>query len=100
MESDRLRLLPKAARGLIFGALTGAGPWRGCGLFRRCILDTELSGLRATASTGCSIIASMCSSGKVDGKAFDGDEAVASVAFRVDAKNGFAHPAIEKGFSS
>src|SRR6185503_7487611 len=46
MESDRLRLSPKAARSLIFGALTGAGTLpKNAGYFADAILDTELSGL-------------------------------------------------------
>jgi len=54
------RLTPRAARQLIFAALTGAGTSpANADCFTAAILDTELSGMEATASTGCSTIASM-----------------------------------------
>ena len=71
MESDRLRLSPKAARSLIFGALTGAGTLpKNAGYFADAILDTELSGLEAMASTGCSTIASMRAAARSTGEPF------------------------------
>jgi (2R)-3-sulfolactate dehydrogenase (NADP+) len=38
-------------------------------------------------------------SGKVDGRAKPSIRKLSPVAFRIDAKQGFAHPAIEKGFA-
>ena len=86
MTEAMLRLTPNAARKLIFNALTGAGTSaENARYFTEAILDTEFSGLKAMASTGCSIIASMCKSGKVDGMARPTVNKLSPVAFRVDA---------------
>jgi (2R)-3-sulfolactate dehydrogenase (NADP+) len=100
MESDRLRLSPKAARSLIFGALTGAGTLpKNAGYFADAILDTELSGLGGHGFYWLQYYCEHARSGKVDGRAVPTVTKLSPVAFRVDAKRGFAHPAIEKGFS-
>ena len=100
MESDRLRLSPKAARSLIFGALTGAGTLpKNAGYFADAILDTELSGLEGHGFYWLQYYCEHARSGKVDGRAVPTVTKLSPVAFRVDAKRGFAHPAIEKGFS-
>ena len=100
MASNQLRLSPKAARSLIFGALTGAGTRaRSAGYFADAILDTELSGLEGHGFYWLQYYCEHVSSGKVDGKAVPTVTKLSPVAFRVDAWRGFAHPAIEKGFS-
>jgi len=101
MASNRLRLSPKAARKLIFEALTGAGTRAAnAGYFSDAILDTELSGLEGHGFYWLQYYCEHVRSGKVDGKAIPKVEKLSAVAFRVDARRGFAHPAIEKGFTS
>ena len=69
MASNQLRLSPKAARSLIFGALTGAGTRaRNAGYFADAILDTELSGLEGHGFYWLQYYCEHVSSGKVDGK--------------------------------
>jgi (2R)-3-sulfolactate dehydrogenase (NADP+) len=100
MASDRLRLSPKQARRLIFGALTGAGTLpRNAGYFADAILDTELSGLAGHGFYWLQFYCEHVQSGKVDGRANPKVTRLSAVALRVDACGGFAHPAIEKGFS-
>jgi (2R)-3-sulfolactate dehydrogenase (NADP+) len=96
---EQIRLKPKAARALIFNALTGAGAApANAGYFTEAILDTELSGLEGHGFYWLQFYCAHVKSGKVDGKAKPGVKKISPVAFRVDAKRGFAHPAIEKGF--
>jgi (2R)-3-sulfolactate dehydrogenase (NADP+) len=100
MASDLLRLSPKAARKLIFEALTGAGTLaKNAGYFSDAILDTELSGLEGHGFYWLQYYCEHVKTGKVDGKAAPKVNKLSPVAFRIDAKRGFAHPAIEKGFS-
>lgn len=100
MASKRLRLTPKAARKLIVGALTGAGTLaRNAGYFADAILDTELSGLEGHGFYWLQFYCEHVRSGKVDGRARPQVKKLSPVAFRVDARNGFAHPAIEAGFA-
>jgi hypothetical protein len=100
MASDGLRLSPKEARRLIFDALTGAGTLpANAGYFADAILDTELSGLEGHGFYWLQYYCEHVSSGKVDGRALPKVTKLSPVAFRVDARRGFAHPAIEKGFS-
>jgi len=100
MASQQLRLSPKAARALIFRALTGAGTQaRNAGYFADAILDTELSGLDGHGFYWLQYYCEHVRSGKVDGKAVPKVAKLSPVAFRVDARRGFAHPAIEKGFA-
>lgn len=100
MASQQLSLSPKAARALIFGALTGAGTRAGnAGYFADAILDTELSGLDGHGFYWLQYYCEHVRSGKVDGKAVPKVAKLSPVAFRVDARGGFAHPAIEKGFA-
>jgi (2R)-3-sulfolactate dehydrogenase (NADP+) len=99
MAKKEIRLKPKAARALIFNALTGAGTAPGnAGYFTEAILDTELSGLAGHGFYWLQYYCAHLKSGKVDGMAKPKVKKVSVVAFRVDAKGGFAHPAIEKGF--
>jgi (2R)-3-sulfolactate dehydrogenase (NADP+) len=94
-----IRLTPKAARKLIFEALTGAGTApANATYFTEAILDTELSGLEGHGFYWLQYYCEHVQSGKVDGKAKPSVKKLSPVAFRVDAKRGFAHPAIEKGF--
>jgi (2R)-3-sulfolactate dehydrogenase (NADP+) len=99
MPADPITLTPKAARALIFNALTGAGTTpENARYLTEGVLDTELSGM---AGHGFHWLPSYCQhvrSGKVNGKAKPSVKRASAVAFRVDAKNGFAHPAIEAGF--
>jgi (2R)-3-sulfolactate dehydrogenase (NADP+) len=99
MGSEQIRLTPKAARKLIFSALTGAGTTPGnAAYFTDAILDTELSGLEGHGFYWLQFYCEHVKSGKVDGKAKPKVKKLSPSAFRVDAKRGFAHPAIEKGF--
>src|SRR5688572_28752762 len=100
MISKQLRLSPKAARNLIFAALTGAGTLaRNAGYFADAILDTELSGLEGHGFYWLQFYCEHVRSGKVDGRATPKVKKLSPVAFRVDARRGFAHPAIEAGFA-
>src|SRR5262245_64760634 len=99
MDSNQMRMAPKAARKLIFSALTGAGTLPGnAEYFSDAILDTELSGLEGHGFYWLQYYCEHVKSGKVDGKAVPKVTRHSPVAFRVDARRGFAHPAIEKGF--
>jgi (2R)-3-sulfolactate dehydrogenase (NADP+) len=100
MASNQLRLTPKAARKLIFEALTGAGTLpKNAGYFADAILDTELSGMEGHGFYWLQYYCEHVRSGKVDGRATPRMKKLSPVAFRVDARRGFAHPAIEKGFA-
>jgi (2R)-3-sulfolactate dehydrogenase (NADP+) len=100
MPSNQLRLTPKAARRLIFAALTGAGARaKNVGYFADAILDTELSGLEGHGFYWLQYYCEHVRSGKVDGMTLPKVAKLSPVAFRIDARGGFAHPAIEKGFS-
>ncbi|HET6157058.1 MAG TPA: Ldh family oxidoreductase [Dongiaceae bacterium] len=100
MAQDTLRLSPGAARMLIHEALTGAGTAdRNAGYFANAILDTELSGLEGHGFYWLQYYCEHVRSGKVDGRAKPKVKKLSPVAFRVDARRGFAHPAIETGFS-
>ena len=99
MTSEQILLKPKAARALIFAALTGAGTApANATYFTEAILDTELSGLEGHGFYWLQYYCAHVRSGKVDGKARPKIKKVSPVAFRVDANRGFAHPAIERGF--
>ncbi len=98
-QAGEARLSPRAARKLIFKALTGAGTSEAnARYFTEAILDTELSGLAGHGFYWLQYYCEHVKSGKVDGKASPKIEKLSRVSFRVDAKRGFAHPAIEKGF--
>jgi (2R)-3-sulfolactate dehydrogenase (NADP+) len=87
------------ARKLIFGALTGAGTSAAnAGYFTDAILDTEMSGLTGHGFYWLDYYCQHVISGKVDGKAKAKVKMLSPVAVHVDAKRGFAHPAIEAGF--
>lgn len=95
-----LRLKPKEAEKLIFGALTGAGTSAiNARYFTAAILDTELSGLEGHGFYWLLYYCEHVKSGKVDGKARPMVRQLSPVSYVVDAKRGFAHPAIEKGFA-
>jgi (2R)-3-sulfolactate dehydrogenase (NADP+) len=99
MEDGEIRLSPKAARKLIFDALTGAGTApENATYFTEAILDTELSGLEGHGFYWLQYYCEHVKSGKVDGRARPKVTRLSPVAFRVDVRRGFAHPAIEKGF--
>jgi (2R)-3-sulfolactate dehydrogenase (NADP+) len=98
--ADEVRLSPRAARALIYGALTGAGTApRNATYFTEAILDTELSGLSGHGFYWLQFYCEHLKSGKVDGKAKPLVKRMSPVAFQVDARGGFAHPAIEAGFA-
>jgi (2R)-3-sulfolactate dehydrogenase (NADP+) len=93
------RLSVPRARALIFGALTGAGSTAAnARYFTEAILDTELSGLEGHGFYWLQYYCEHLLSGKVDGKAKPKVKMVTPVSIRVDARRGFAHPAIEAGF--
>ncbi len=93
------RLTVFEARSLIHRALVGAGCLpSNAGYFTEAILDTELSGLEGHGFYWLQYYCNHLRSGKVDGRAKAKVERLSTVAFRVDAKGGFAHPAIEAGF--
>lgn len=99
MAQDTLKLSPKAARKLILRALVGAGTaTANAEYFADAILDTELSGLDGHGFYWLQYYCEHVRSGKVDGRAKPKVRKLSPVAFRVDARRGFAHPAIEKGF--
>ena len=87
------------ARALIWNALTGSGtPPKNAGYFTDAILDTELSGLEGHGFYWLQYYCAHLRSGKVDGRAVPQVETLSDTSFRVDARHGFAHPAIEAGF--
>lgn len=93
------RLTVAQARRLIFAALTGAGTSpANARYFTEAILDTELSGLEGHGFFWLQYYCEHVQSGKVDGKARPSVKMLTPVAIRVDARRGFAHPAIEAGF--
>ncbi len=100
MNENIIRLKPKSAYDLIFGALTGAGTSHAnARYFADAILDTELSGLEGHGFYWLQYYCAHLQCGKVNGKAKPVVKRLSPVSFMVDAKQGFAHPAIEKGFA-
>ncbi|MCB1377812.1 MAG: Ldh family oxidoreductase [Alphaproteobacteria bacterium] len=96
---EELRLTPAKARALIFGALTGAGTSEENAVyFTEAILDTELSGLAGHGFYWLPFYCEHVKSGKVKGRVRPAIKRLSPVAYRVDARFGFAHPAIAKGF--
>jgi (2R)-3-sulfolactate dehydrogenase (NADP+) len=94
-----MRLKPAAARRLIFGALTGAGTSpENARYLTEAILDTELSGLTGHGFYWLQYYCAHVKSGKVKGRVRPSVKKLSAVGFRVDAKGGFTHPAIEAGF--
>ena len=98
--TQTVKLTADQASDLIFDALVGAGTVaRNARYFADAILDTELSGMEGHGFYWLQYYCEHVQSGKVDGKATAVVKRMTNVAFRVDARNGFAHPAIEKGFA-
>ena len=98
--AETVTLTPKQAKKLIFEALTGAGTApRNAGYFTDAILDTELSGLEGHGFYWLQYYCRHLKSGKVKGKVKPLVRRVSAAAFRADARQGFAHPAIEAGFA-
>lgn len=98
--ADTIKLKVDVASDLIFDALVGAGTVaRNARYFADAILDTELSGLEGHGFYWLQYYCEHVESGKVDGKATPQVRKMSAVSYRVDARNGFAHPAIEKGFA-
>lgn len=88
------------ARGLISAALTGSGlAANAAPYFTEAILDTELSGLEGHGFYWLDYYCQHLRSGKVDGNALPEVTTLSPSSFRVDARHGFAHPAIEAGFA-
>ena len=95
-----ITLTARQARRLIFSALTGAGTAaENARYFTEAILDTELSGLDGHGFYWLQYYCEHVASGKVKGRAKPVVKKLSAVAFRVDPKGGFAHPAIEAGFA-
>lgn len=100
MAKGEIRLKPGQARKLISGALTGAGTApANAAYFTEAILDTELSGLSGHGFYWLQYYCEHLKSGKVNGKVKPVVKRTLPVAFHIDAKNGFAHPAIAAGFA-
>jgi (2R)-3-sulfolactate dehydrogenase (NADP+) len=98
--AETVTLTPRQARKLISEALTGAGTAsRNARYFTEAILDTELSGLEGHGFYWLQFYCAHVKSGKAKGKAKPVVRKITSAAFRADAKQGFAHPAIEAGFA-
>ena len=92
-------LSPSEACSLIWNALTGSGTTpENAEYLTQAILDTELSGLEGHGFYWLQYYCEHLRSGKVDGRAVPQIESVSETSFRVDARHGFAHPAIEAGF--
>lgn len=97
--TEILKLSPAKALKLIFNALVGAGAApKNARYFADAILDTELSGLDGHGFYWLQYYCEHLKSGKVRGKVRPSIKKISPVAFRIDARNGLAHPAIEKGF--
>lgn len=95
-----MKLTITQARKLIYGALTGAGTSPANAIyFTEAILDTELSGLVGHGFYWLQYYCLHVKGGKVNGAATPKIKTLSSVSFRIDARHGFAHPAIEKGFA-
>lgn len=89
-----------SARDLIRLALTGSGlAERHAPYFTEAILDTELSGLEGHGFYWLDYYCQHLRSGKVNGTVEPEVTTLSSSSFRVDARHGFAHPAIEAGFA-
>lgn len=94
-----MKLTPAAARKLIFGALTGAGASPANARYlTEAVLDTELSGLEGHGFYWLQYYCAHVKSGKVKGRVKPALKKLSPVSFRVDAKGGFTHSAIEAGF--
>ena len=95
-----IKLTVQQARALIKGALIGAGTApRNAKYFTEAILDTELSGLEGHGFYWLQYYCLHVKGGKVKGHAKPKVKKLSPVSFSVDAKFGFAHPAIEEGFT-
>ena len=94
------KLSPEDARTLIHDALTASGTSpANAAYFTEAILDTELSGLEGHGFYWLQYYCQHLRSGKVDGRVIPHVQSLSATAFRVDARHGFAHPAIEAGFA-
>ena len=97
--TETIKLSPAKALKLIFNALVGAGASpNNAKYFAGAILDTELSGLEGHGFYWLQYYCQHLQSGKVLGGVKPSIKKISKVAFRVDARNGLAHSAIEKGF--
>lgn len=97
--TETLKLSSAKALKLILGALVGAGAApKNARYFADAILDTELSGLEGHGFYWLQFYCEHLKSGKVRGKVRPTIKRISPVAFRIDARNGLAHPAIERGF--
>lgn len=93
-------LTVSAARELIRSALTGSGLAQShAPYFTDAILDTELSGLEGHGFYWLDYYCQHLRSGKVNGQVDPEVTVLSASSFRVDARHGFAHPAIEAGFA-
>jgi (2R)-3-sulfolactate dehydrogenase (NADP+) len=95
-----IRLSKVEARRFIFNALVGAGASpENVRYFTEAILDTELSGLEGHGFYWLQYYCAHVKSGKVDGRVKPKIKKLSPICFSVDARRGFAHPAIEAGFT-
>ena len=99
MEQECIILSTSEARKLIQDALSGSGLLqKHSEYFTEAILDTELSGLEGHGFYWLQYYCAHMRSGKVDGSVLPHIETISKSSFRIDARHGFAHPAIEEGF--
>ena len=98
--AETVKLSSAMALKLIFKALTGAGAApENARYFADAILDTELSGLEGHGFYWLQYYCEHLKSGKVLGRVKPSIKKISPVAFRIDARNGLAHAAIERGFA-
>ena len=100
MAKDTTTLTLDKVRRLAARALTKSGAKRAnIRYLVDAIVETERQGLSSHGLFWVPIYCDHLKCGKVDGEATPEITRLSPVSFRVDAKSGFAHPAIDKGFA-
>lgn len=100
MASDTTTLTLDKARRLAARALTKSGAKRAnIKYLLDAIIETERQGLSSHGLFWVPIYCEHLRCGKLDGEAKPEITRLSPVSYRADAKSGFAHPAIDKGFA-
>ncbi len=100
MAKDTTTLTIDRARRLAARALTKSGAKRAnIKYLIEAIIETERQGMTSHGLFWVPIYCEHLRCGKLDGKAKPEITRLSPVSFRADAKSGFAHPAIDKGFA-
>ncbi|NNE23060.1 MAG: Ldh family oxidoreductase [Rhizobiales bacterium] len=100
MAKDTTTLTIDQARRLTARALTKSGAKRGnIKYLLDAIIETERQGLSSHGLFWVPIYCEHLKCGKLDGQAKPEITRLSPVSYRADAKSGFAHPAIDKGFA-